>query len=66
LPFSRRVEENGEASSDDAQRLLRRVRPSHTPLRIDAGHLVDVTADSEAEIITGEHLAEIPLGEPAA
>jgi hypothetical protein len=39
---------NGEASSDDAQRLLQRVRPSHAPLWIDKVRLVDVTADSDA------------------
>ncbi|MCY0929451.1 hypothetical protein OTB20_25275 [Streptomyces sp. H27-H1] len=52
----------GEASSDDAQRLLRRVRPSHAPLRIDAVHLVDVTVDSKAKAVTWEHLDAIPLG----
>jgi hypothetical protein len=51
-----------EASSDDAQRLLRRVRPSHAPLRIDAVHLVDVAADHEAKTITWDHIASIPLG----
>lgn len=52
---------HGETSSDDAQRLLRRVRPSHAPLHVDAVHLVDVTADSEAKTITWDHLAAIPL-----
>ncbi|WP_411150646.1 2'-5' RNA ligase family protein [Streptomyces sp. A30] len=53
---------NGEASSDDAQRLLRRVRPSHASLNVDSVHLVDVTADKEAKTITWEELAKIPLG----
>jgi hypothetical protein len=49
------------AQSDDAQRILRRVRPSHAPLHVDAVHLVDVTADSNAKTITWKHLAAIPL-----
>ena len=51
-----------EASSDDAQRILRRVRPSHAPLHIDAVHLVDVTADGEAKTIRWKDLAVVPLG----
>ncbi|MGW3240308.1 2'-5' RNA ligase family protein [Streptomyces olivaceus] len=51
-----------EASSDDAQRILRRVRPSHAPLHVTEVHLVDVTADSTAKAITWELLATIPLG----
>ncbi|WP_069869064.1 hypothetical protein [Streptomyces malaysiensis] len=43
-------------------RRVRRVRPSHAPLRVDAIELVDVTADSDAKTITWQHLAEIPLG----
>jgi hypothetical protein len=50
-----------EASSDDVQRILRRVRPSHAPLHVESVHLVDVTADSVAKTITWEHLAAIPL-----
>ncbi|WP_175308957.1 hypothetical protein [Streptomyces lunaelactis] len=53
---------NGEASSDEAQRLLRRVRPSHVLLRIDAVYLVDVFADPQAKSITWDDLARIPLG----
>lgn len=53
---------HGEADSDQAQRLLRRVRPSHAPLHIDSVHLVDVTADSSEKTITWDHLAAIPLG----
>ncbi|AKH83976.1 hypothetical protein AA958_19305 [Streptomyces sp. CNQ-509] len=53
-----------EADSDEAQRLLHRVRPGHAPLRVDAVHLVDVTADSTAKTITWAHLAAIPLGTP--
>lgn len=52
------------ASSDDVQRRLRRVRPSHAPLDIDAVHLVDVTADDARKTITWDHLAVIPLGGP--
>ncbi len=51
-----------EADSDEAQRRLRRVRPGHAPLHVDAVHLVDVTADSTAKTITWEHLREILLG----
>jgi hypothetical protein len=50
-----------EASCDDAQRILRRIRPGHTRLHIDAVHLVDVTADGEAKTITWKDLAAIPL-----
>jgi len=49
-----------------AQRLLRRVRPSHALLRIDEVHLVNVTADRHARQITWEHLARIPLGAASA
>lgn len=52
----------GEADSDQAQRLLRRVRPSHAPLHIDEVCLVDVRADHAARQITWERLARIPLG----
>ncbi|MER6086752.1 2'-5' RNA ligase family protein [Streptomyces bluensis] len=51
-----------EADSDAAQRLLRRVRPSHAPLHINAVHLVDVTADPQAKTITWEDLTRVPLG----
>ncbi|MFD4814709.1 2'-5' RNA ligase family protein [Streptomyces sp. NPDC058418] len=51
-----------EASSDDAQRILRRVRPSHAPLHVTEVQLVDVTADSTAKTITWERLATVPLG----
>jgi hypothetical protein len=53
---------HAEADSDEVQRRLRRVRPSHASLHIDAVHLVDVTADSTAKTITWDHLAAIPLG----
>ncbi|WP_184502895.1 2'-5' RNA ligase family protein [Streptomyces botrytidirepellens] len=51
-----------EADSDEAQRLLRSVRPGHACLHIDKVRLVDVTADSGAKTITWQTLAEIPLG----
>lgn len=50
------------ADSDAAQRILRRVRPSHAPLHVEAVHLVDVTADAQAKTVTWQHLAAIPLG----
>lgn len=53
---------NGEADSDAAQRLLRRVRPSHADFRIDRVHLVDVTADLAAKTVTWSTVATIPLG----
>ena len=44
-------------------RRVRRVRPSHAPLRIDSIELVDVTANSEKKTITWEPVAPpIPLG----
>lgn len=51
-----------EADSDAAQRLLRRVRPSHAPLHVNAVHLVDVTADPQAKTITWEDVTRVPLG----
>jgi len=51
----------GDGDSDQVQRLLRRVRPSHAPLHIDEVHLVDVAADHQGRQITWEHLARIPL-----
>jgi hypothetical protein len=53
---------SAEADSDAAQRILRRIRPSHAPLHIDSIELVDVTADTEAKTITWEPVAPpIPL-----
>jgi hypothetical protein len=52
---------HAEADSDAAQRLLRRVRPSHAPLHINAVHLVDVVADSTAKTITWKRLAAVHL-----
>jgi len=51
-----------EANSDQAQRKLRRVRPSHAPLLIDAVELVDVAAGLEAKTITWKQVAQVPLG----
>lgn len=51
-----------ESDSDQAQRKLRRVRPSHAPLLIDAVELVDVTAGLEAKTITWMQVARVPLG----
>jgi 2'-5' RNA ligase len=54
---------HGEADSDEIQRLLRRVRPSHATLHIDAIHLVDVAASSgPVRGITWEPVATIQLG----
>jgi len=52
---------HGKADSDEVQRRLRRVRPSHAPLHIDELHLVDVTADHQNCQIIWEPLARIPL-----
>lgn len=44
-------------------RRVRRVRPSHAPLRIDAVELVEVSADAREKTITWEPVAPpIPLG----
>lgn len=52
-----------ECDSDQVQRKLRNgVRPGHAPMRVDAVHLVDVTADAQAKTITWDHVAMIPLG----
>jgi 2'-5' RNA ligase len=52
-----------ECDSDQVQRKLRNgVRPGHAPMRVDAVHLVDVTADAQAKTITWDHIATIPLG----
>ncbi|WP_439681566.1 hypothetical protein [Embleya sp. MST-111070] len=60
---------NGEADSDQAQRLPPRVLPGHAPMQSCAIRLVDVAADAEAEAeaeaITWQNVAAIPLG-PAA
>ncbi|MEW2298145.1 2'-5' RNA ligase family protein [Streptomyces sp. NPDC006743] len=55
---------HGEADSDQAQRLLRRVRPGHAPLWVTAVDLVDVTATASAggKAITWEVVERIPLG----
>ncbi|MFI5987657.1 hypothetical protein ACIBEA_43215 [Streptomyces sp. NPDC051555] len=52
-----------EADSDAAQRILRRARPSHAPLHINAVHLVDVTArtTTQGKTITWDHLETIRL-----
>ncbi|MER5210981.1 hypothetical protein ABT063_10460 [Streptomyces sp. NPDC002838] len=54
---------HAEADSDAAQRILRRVRPSHVPLHIDAIHLVDVTAQTrdQSKTVTWDRLATISL-----
>jgi hypothetical protein len=51
----------GESDSDQAQRRLRRVRPGHAPLLVDAVELVDVAAGLEAKTIRWKRLARIPL-----
>lgn len=54
---------SAEADSDHVQRLLRRVRPSHAPLTVDAVYLVDVTAaPGRSQTITWEPVVAIPLG----
>ncbi|MFD7861326.1 hypothetical protein [Streptomyces sp. NPDC059783] len=52
-----------ECDSGQVQRKLRNgVRPGHAPMRVDAVHLVDVTANAAAKTITWDHVATIPLG----
>lgn len=46
----------------DIQRRVRRVRPSHAPVRVDSVELVDVTANSQEKTITWKRVASIPLG----
>lgn len=53
---------NAEADSDQIQRRLGRVRPSHAPLHIDSVELVDVAADLDRKTITWKPIAKIPLG----
>jgi hypothetical protein len=52
---------HGNADSDEVQRLLRRVRPSHAPLSIEELRLVDVHADHEGYQITWSDEVRIPL-----
>lgn len=47
-------------------RRVRRVRPSHAPLLIDAVALVDVVANDAEKTITWETLATIPLAGTSA
>jgi hypothetical protein len=55
---------NGAADSDEIQRKLRRVRPSHAPMSIRSVHLVDVASDPDAKTVTwAPPLAEIFLGQ---
>ncbi|MEV0471884.1 2'-5' RNA ligase family protein [Streptomyces prunicolor] len=42
-------------------RRVRRVRPSHAPLRIESIELVDVTANATEKTITWKSLASLPL-----
>ena len=56
---------SGDADSDEIQRKLRRVRPSHAPMTIRSVHLVDVASDPDAKTITWTPpVAEIVLGQP--
>ncbi|MFJ6705656.1 MULTISPECIES: 2'-5' RNA ligase family protein [unclassified Streptomyces] len=52
------------ADSDEVQRRLRRIRPSHAPLYISAIYLVDVTAKTaeRSKTMTWKEVARIPLG----
>ncbi|MFJ9818622.1 hypothetical protein ACIRU3_25860 [Streptomyces sp. NPDC101151] len=47
---------HGEADSDQAQRILRRVRPGHADLTVDAVHWVDARANPTGKAITWDHL----------
>lgn len=51
----------GHADSDQVQRQVRRVRPGHARLRIDAVELVECFADLQAGTITWERIERIPL-----
>lgn len=54
---------HAEADSDVVQRRLRRVRPSHAPLYVDAIHLVDVSAAADAgRAVTWEPVGIVRLG----
>jgi hypothetical protein len=56
----------GECDSDEVQARLRtEVRPSHAPMTVDAVHVVDVTADTDARTITWDEVARIPLVAPS-
>lgn len=59
---------HASADSDAAQRILRRIRPSHAPLLISAIHLVDVSAcaTGNARSITWENLTTIRLNTAAS
>jgi hypothetical protein len=53
---------NADADSDEIQRKLRRVRPSHAPMTIRSVHLFDVAADPDANTITwATPIAEVML-----
>ncbi|MER6530226.1 hypothetical protein [Streptomyces sp. NPDC001508] len=66
LPHLTTAYAHGEADSDQAQRILRRVRPGHAPLPVTAVHLVDVTATTvgSTTTITWEPLRTISLRRP--
>lgn len=42
----------GDADSDEVQRRLRRVRPSHAPMAIESVWLLEVASDADAKTIT--------------
>ena len=52
---------HGEASTDDLARQLRRVRPSHARMHVDAVHLLEVSADPSTGF-SWQSVAEIRLG----
>lgn len=54
-----------DADSDQVQRRLWGVRPSHVPLLVDAVELVDVAAGLETKTITWQQVARVRLGDTA-
>ncbi|GAA3636583.1 hypothetical protein GCM10022223_63810 [Kineosporia mesophila] len=52
-----------EASTDDLARRLRRVRPSHARMRIDALHLLEVSTDPAARAFRLVPVGVVPLGQ---
>jgi len=52
----------GDADSGEIQRRLRRARPSHAPMTIDAVHLLDVAVHAETAFTWTEPPARLELG----
>ncbi|MCE0538199.1 2'-5' RNA ligase family protein [Kineosporia rhizophila] len=52
---------HAEASTDDLARRLRRVRPSHARMHIDAVHLLEVGTDPQARVFRLNPVGVVPL-----